>query len=64
MTIIKKVIIKNQDTSNDIYPRTSADIVDYDNLRNLKQEIDYIDDQLVLSEQIIQNEIDNYNNNF
>lgn len=64
MTIIKKVIIKNQDTLNDIYPRTSADIVDYDNLRNLKQEIDYIDDQLVLSEQIIQNEIDNYNNNF
>lgn len=64
MTIIKKVIIKNRDTSNDIYPRTSADIVDYDNLRNLKQEIDYIDDQLVLSEQIIQNEIDNYNNNF
>lgn len=63
MAIIKKTVIKNKGNSNSIYPRTSADMVNYNNSKTVKDELEYIDNQLDFIESKIQYETEILNNN-
>lgn len=46
MSKIKKSTIINNNNSDIIYPKTSADMVNYDSNKTLKEQLDFIDTEL------------------
>jgi len=46
MPKIKKSTITNNNNSDIIYPKTSADMVNYDSNKTLKEQLDFIDTEL------------------
>ena len=46
MPKIKKSTITNNNNSDIIYPKTSADMINYDSNKTLKEQLDFIDTEL------------------